>query len=216
MLSYALSGHCRKDILNGDVVPMSDELKEGFGFSICHCKEVGIILCFPPFLCHKDFSSCLWRWYAQSRCCFSGCFTQAEFSREPLFSFLVALFFLDRGKHEFQLEEWDYSAHLFAFSFLNNKGVITVSLCLHYPMNLILKYFVLASHSKIHSLLKISFSRLQCYLGQSKCQLPAFKSFDSDLFIWVFGLVSTYGTVLIVKETCSSSEARRLGKEQQW
>lgn len=169
MLSYALSGHCRKDILNGDVVPMSDELKEGFGFSMCHCQEVGIVLCFPPFLCHKDFFSCLWRWCAQSGCCFSACVTQAEFSRELLFSFL------DHWKHEFQLEEWDYPAHLFAFSFLDNKGVITVSLCLHYPMNLILKYFLLASHSKIHNLLKTSFSRLQCYLGQSKCQLPAFK-----------------------------------------
>lgn len=55
-------------------------------------------------------------------------------------------------------------------------------------MNLILKYFLLASHSKIHNLLKTLFSRLQCYLEQSECQLLAFKTFHSDLSIWVFAL----------------------------
>lgn len=64
-----------------------------------------------------------------------GAAPQAEFSREPLFPFLVSSFFLGPGKHEFQLEEWDYSAHLFAFSFLGNKAVIAVSLCLHYEPN---------------------------------------------------------------------------------
>lgn len=143
-----------------------------------------------------------------------GAAPQAEFSREPLFSFLVSSFFLGPGKHEFQLEEWDYSAHLFAFSFLGNKAVIPVSLCLHYELNPQILYFLPASHSKIHSFLKTLFSRLQCYLGQSKCQLPAFKSFHSDLSTSVSALLSTYGTV-VVQEACSSSEARGLGKNQQ-
>lgn len=67
MLSCALSGHCRKGVLNGGVVTGSDGLKEGFGFSICHCQEVGIVLCFSPLLCHRDFSPCLWRWYVSSQ-----------------------------------------------------------------------------------------------------------------------------------------------------
>lgn len=89
-----------KDVLNGDVAPVSDELKEGFGFPICHCQEAGIVLWCSLFLCHKDFLSCLWRWHVQSGHCSSGCVTLAEFSREPLFSFLVASFFLASGKHE--------------------------------------------------------------------------------------------------------------------
>lgn len=76
MLSCASSGRCRKGVLNEGVVTGSDGLKEGFGFSICHCQEVGIVLCFSPLLCHRDFFSLpLEMVCEQSGRCSSGCVT---------------------------------------------------------------------------------------------------------------------------------------------